>query len=320
MPKDGIDALQEGRANDRKEFEDAFNEVLGSTDEEVEQTLKKEIEKEASAKSGDDTGEQKNDVSDSNYSFGKQQEEGAAPEKTPDSSTQETTWQSKAEQLEAELAKEKQRTASWDGRIKAANEKSKKLEEQVAILVKEREKKLSAKTAKQDLDDKEKMELFKENFPELADFADILERRMAGFSDPAKVKPEPEATPDEPAAPAKAEEKPTGPSPHYLAITKVHPDIDEVVGSGKLLSWINQQADYIRPHLSEVYNGGTADQVISVVSEFKNKTGWVSSVSKPNPKQDKLNSMVEAEGESPGPKSDGPDKNDFLGTAKEIGL
>jgi len=324
MPKDSIDELQEGRAKDRQEFEDAFNDVLGSTPEEVEKKLKEEAEAEASAGAGDAQGEQKNEADGSNYAFGKQQEEGTDPkpavEPVPDTSAQGTDWQAKASQLEADLAKEKQRTASWDGRIKSANEKTKKLEDQIAVLLKDREEKQSAKTAKQDLDDTEKMDLFKENFPELADFADILQRRMDGFQSPApaKVDPEPESKPSEEEAPAKAE--PTGPSDHYLAITKIHPELDEIVNSGKLLSWINQQADYIRPHLSKVYNGGTADEVISVVTEFKNKTGWTSSVSTPNPKQDKLNSMLEADGESPGPKSDGPDKNDFAGTAKSIGL
>jgi hypothetical protein len=325
MPKDVLDELQEGRAKDQQEFEDAFNDVLGDTEEKVDETLKKEVEAEASAGAGDAQGEQKNEGSDSSYAFDRQAAEPVDPkpvDPVPDTSGDSANWQSKAEELEAELAKEKQRTASWDGRIKAANEKSKKLEEQVAILLKERNEKVEAKTAKQDLDDKEKMELFKENFPELADFADILERRMAGFRAPApaKVEPEPEATEVTP-APAKADtNEPPEPSKHYLAITKVHPELDEIVNSGKLLSWINQQADYIRPHLSRVYNSGTADEVISVVTEFKNKTGFTSAVAENNPKQDKLNSMLEADGESPGPKSEGPDKNDFAGTAKSIGL
>lgn len=328
MP-DELDKLKEDRANARKEFEDAFNEVLGSTDKEIEENLKKDIEAEEAAKAGDATREQSSKDSASEYAFNKTQTEGTDPvpsstASASDTRNKEVNWQEKCAELEAELTKEKQRTASWDGRIKAANEKSKKLEEQVAILLKEREEKQAAKTAEQDMSDKEKMDLFRENFPELADFADIMERKLNQIkpSAPAKAEPKEEdpGQEDTTEAPAKAEEKPEGPSEHYLKILKVHKDIDEIVGSGQLLSWINQQEEYIRPHLSKVYNSGTADEVISVVTEFKNKTGWVSKVAPPNPKQDKLNSMLEAEGESPGPKSDGPDKNDFQGTAKEIGL
>jgi hypothetical protein len=332
-PKGGImpnelDTLMEKRVNDQKEFEDTFEDILGKTDEEIEESLKKDREAEEAAKaSGEATGEQSKEANTSDYSFDKNQTEGSDPkpavDPVPDTTNKEVNWQQKYTELESELSKEKQRTASWDGRIKAANEKSKKLEEQVAILVKEREEKVQAKTAQQDMSDKEKMDLFRENFPELADFADIMERKLNAIKAPAPAKVETPAEEDtsKPTAPApaKAAEQSSGPSPHYVAITKIHPDLDEIVNSGKLLSWINQQAEYIRPHLSKVYNSGTSDEVISVVTEFKNKTGWKSAVA-PNPKQDKLNSMLETEGESPGPKAGEPDKNDFAGTAKEIGL
>ena len=324
MP-DELDKLMEERAKEKSDFEDAFNDVLGETDEEIDASLAKAKKDEEAAKAGDATGEQSKDSTESSYAFNKDPQE---PENVPAKPANEnagTDWQKKYVELEEELKKEKQRTASWDGRIKAANEKSKKLEEQVAILLKEREEKQAAKTAEQDMSDKEKMDLFRENFPELADFADIMERKMSAMKPtsnaPAKdPSPEPDPSTADTEPKARDDVRPDGPTPHYLKITKVHPELDEIVASGKLLSWINTQPDYIRPHLSKVYNRGTADEVISVITEFKNKTGWKSDVVAANPKQDKLNSMLESEGESPGPKAEGPDKNDFLGAAKEIGL
>jgi len=318
-----LDKMIEVRAKEKSEFEDAFEEVLGKTDEEIEASVKKAKEDEEAAKAGDATGEQSTKPSDDSYAFNKDQQETDPVPAKPANDNQGTDWQTKYEELDKELTKEKQRTASWDGRIKAANEKSKKLEDQVAILLKEREEKQATKTAEQDMSDKEKMDLFRENFPELADFADILERKLDGIKAPAPVKdPTPEPDPAEADKDPKAGDdvKPSGPSPHYVKITDTHPELDEIVASGKLLSWINTQPDYIRPHLSKVYNRGTADEVISVITEFKSKTGWKSDVVATNPKQDKLNSMLEAGGESPGPKADGPDKQDFAGTAKEIGL
>jgi len=323
MPNE-LDKLMDDRASDQKEFEDTFEDILGKTDEEIEESLKKAKEEEASGEAGDATKDQKNENSESNYSFGKDQIVVSDPAPiVPDTTDKESDWQKKAQDLESELTKEKQRTASWDGRIKAANEKTKKLEEQVATLLSDKSEKVAAKKTEQDMSDKEKMELFRENFPELADFADILQRKMDAYdvSNKAKVEPKVEESDTTDTTPTKTEPaKQEGPSDHYKAIVKVHPELDEIVNSGVLLSWINQQEEFIRPHLSKVYNRGSADEVISVVTEFKNKTGWKSQVGNLNPKQDKLNSMIEANGESPGPKADAPDKNDFNATAKEIGL
>jgi hypothetical protein len=94
-----------------------------------------------------------------------------------------------------------------------------------------------------------------------------------------------------------------------------------MVKTGVLLTWINSQSEYIRSHLEAIYNKGSAEDVIKMATEFKRTTGWKSSVTQEDEtKQDKLKSMLEAEGNSPGPKTDGPDKEDFAAAAKEVGL
>ena len=324
---DILDGIIDERANDRKEFEDAFDNILEDSDEDKSEKGEeaKEVDKTAGEATGDAAKDQEKEATPkSDYSFSKDplpegddQATGTKP-KESDTPTPTDDWQKKALAIQAELDKEKQKTASWDGRIKAANEKTKVLESQVATLLSERKEKATAKTAAQDLSDKEKIELFKENFPELGDFADIIERRLDTATKveevPAKVEPE------KPQAPAEvtSENKELD---HFAAIRKDHPELEELVKTGVLETWINQQPDFMRPHLQSIYDNGSSGNIINMITEFKNQTSWQSNVTvHDKTKQDKLNSMREAEGDSPGPKSEGPDKYDFQATAKEIGL
>jgi hypothetical protein len=329
MP-DELDKLLNDRASEQQEFEDVFEDILGKTDEEIEESLRKEKEKEALGEAGDATKDPKNGDSGTEYAFGKEQkpdakdpEAGVATKPTsPDTSGQETDWQKKALEAEDELKKERQRTASWDGRIKAANEKTKTLEAQVATLLADKTDQVKAKTAAQDLSDKEKMELFKDNFPELHDFADILQRKMDSIKPveelfPAKVDPITDPVVEEDPKTTPAGES----SEHYKSMTKVHPDLDEMVNTGVLLTWINGQPEYIRSHLQAVYNKGNAEDVIKMATEFKRSTGWKSGINQVEKiKQDKLDSMRETQSQSGGPKAEAPDKNDFAAAAKEAGL
>jgi hypothetical protein len=108
-------------------------------------------------------------------------------------------------------------------------------------------------------------------------------------------------------------------------IRKSHPDLDEMVNTGVLRTWINQQADYMRPHLDLIYQSGTTDQVIDMVKRFKEASGWKSQLDtqgadKRTAQQKKLDSLKEVNSESGGAPPEGPDKNDYDGAAKEAGL
>ena len=237
--------------------------------------------------------------------------------------------------LTEELKKERQRTSSWDGRIKAANEKAKKLEDENAQL---REQVLSF-AKQQDNDDaksdEEKLQVFREAFPELVDVVDIMEKKINKIKDTRvkdeqkTVKPEEESTSttEESNDAGQEDAKSSEPTDHYKTVTKAHPELDEMVGTGAVLTWLRKQPEFISEHLEDIYyarNGqGTSTQVIKLLNEFKKSTGWKSQLaerSSAKKKHDKLTGMLESEGESPGLPKDGPDKNDFEGTAKAIGL
>jgi hypothetical protein len=325
MPKTELDIELEKQAAAQKEFDDAINDIMDKTDEEIQ-----EIES-ARAQESDGTGESKKDQTSEPVT---EPDPTADPQNSPDQSSDQTlsgtgaesdnsALHAEIEELKAELKKERQRTSSWDGRIRAANDKVKLLEAENAKLTEQLTTKADAEANEQDQTDQEVMETFKATFPELVQVVDILEKKIKATT-PAKSIPEPEATPDtteqEP-APEVDKANSGSKSEHYVRTRKAHPDLDEAVNSGVLLTWLNKQPDYIRPYLESVYYGtngnGSSQQVIDLVTEFKNKSGWQSTISTDTAKNDKLKSMLESEGSSAGAKTDGPDKNDFNAAAKE---
>jgi hypothetical protein len=328
MPKSELDVELEKVAEAQKEFDDAINDIMDKTDEEI-----KEAE-EARAKESDGTGESTGDqTTEAGTVPGTTEDPQKKANLEPDPSQMAGTgvdvsaMQAEVEQLKSELQKEKQRTASWDGRIRAANDKVKSLEAENAKLTEQLSTKVATEDNEQEQSDQEVMDKFKSTFPELVDVVNILEKKIKVTSTTAKSEVKPEVTPDTteqvPAADAtNTTESTASNTEHYDATRKAHPDLDEAVNTGVLLTWINTQPDYIRPYLESVYYGkngnGSSQQVIDMVTEFKSKSGWKSQIkSGDKAKDDKLKSMLESEGGSAGAKTDGPDKNDFAGAAKE---
>jgi hypothetical protein len=230
--------------------------------------------------------------------------------------------QSRVKALEEELTKEKQKTSSWNGRITAANKRATDLEAELGSAKQkqapsEEEIAAAAKVKATTESDNEVLDRFKKDFPELTTAFDIMQKRIDGVTTaPDKV---PAAKPAE-ATPAKDKIV----DEHSTAIRKVHPDLSEMVNTGVLLTWINQQPDFIRPTLETIYNSGKAEDVINMVTEFKDKTSWKSQLTKVGDKNtaadDKLNSMREVNSETGTPDGKTVDKNDFDQGAKDAGL
>lgn len=302
-----------------KEMNDVFDDIISKTDEEIQK------EADEAAKKSDEPGEANEDLTPE--ADPKPAEEDPKPNEadpTPDTSTEVDVLKDMVKDLEDQLKKEHQRTSSWDGRIKAANSRVKELETENQSL----KDQLANKPAVLNEDEQseaEIMESFKATFPEFTEVLDIMQKKIDAkatpTTTPAKVDPEPDSIDDDEDSPeaqrarvAEAQKK------HMDEIRKVHPAIDEMVKTGVVLTWINEQPDFISSHLERIYYSGSSDEIIKMVTEFSTKTGWVSNLNKGKAKQDKLNSMLETEGGSTGPKSDGPDKNDFAAGAKDAGL
>ena len=61
---------------------------------------------------------------------------------------------------------------------------------------------------------------------------------------------------------------------HFAAIHKAHTDYDAVIV--KVPEWIDKQPAYLRPALKQVYEKGTTQDVIELISDFKKATGIAS--------------------------------------------
>jgi hypothetical protein len=322
---------------DKEEFGETLDAILASDPDKSDEEILKELDAKKDGTETDKAGEATGDQSDKTSDEGIMSEEDAKGMFTADDasvaqtdndtggdntdeSSEGTDWKAKYEELDAELKKERQKTSSWNGRITAANKKAEALQKEVDQL----RAQVEAKAVDPDKEsDQEVLERFREDFPELADVVNVLEKRIT------KSQP----------APAQSSEGNTdyleGDSGHSTVtdegevdtthtdtIHAVHPDLAEMVNSGVLLSWIQRQKSFIKPALEDVYYRGNAQQVIDLCTQFKKQTGWKSQLDNTNAaqkaeKQSKLDAMKEVNSESAGAPQDGPDKNDFAGAAAE---
>ncbi len=60
---------------------------------------------------------------------------------------------------------------------------------------------------------------------------------------------------------------------HFKALTDANPDHNEIVTGQPLQDWIEKQPSFVRDQYKAVFERGTADQVIELVSTFKSQSG-----------------------------------------------
>ncbi len=60
---------------------------------------------------------------------------------------------------------------------------------------------------------------------------------------------------------------------HFSTISKAHPDVESVVQSKQMNDWIEAQPSFSRPAIRAVIDGGTAPEVIELLTAFKSATG-----------------------------------------------
>lgn len=74
-------------------------------------------------------------------------------------------------------------------------------------------------------------------------------------------------------APIKAQEQTTALEAHFKALTDANPDHNEIAAGKPLQDWIESQPSFVRDHYKTVFERGTTDQVIELVSTFKRQSG-----------------------------------------------
>lgn len=89
----------------------------------------------------------------------------------------------------------------------------------------------------------------------------------------AKVAAAVKAAVDEALAPIRAKEQADSADAHVSAVLAAHPDAGSIAQSVELDNWIKAQPSYLQPAMRQVQEGGTTEQVIELISNFKAATG-----------------------------------------------
>lgn len=231
--------------------------------------------------------------------------------------------------LQAALKKEQQKTSSWSGRIKKANDKSDELEKSNKELLSRIEalESGSVKPANDEADDgtedSAKVKQFFTDFPEFEEPLKILLGKAKAKSGDTgltldevmeAVKPEVEKVKTE-------TQEDTSQDKFMTALRQQHSDVDAIIASGKVIEWIKKQPMYIAKELERIYiEGGTLTESVNLLNEFKRTSGYKAtsqSTDDTQNKNDKLTSMMEVDSDGTGYPAGQPDKSDFDSAADE---
>jgi len=231
--------------------------------------------------------------------------------------------------LQAALKQEQQKTSSWSGRIKKANDKSDELENSNKELLSRIEAlesgtvKPKNETAEDGTDRNAKVTQFFKDFPEFEEPLKILLDKAKGTTGEKvltldevmeAVKPEVEKVKTQ-------TQEDTSQDKFMVALRQQHSDVDAIIASGKVAEWIKKQPMYIAKELERIYTeGGSLTESVNLLNEFKRTSGYKATPQSTNDtqnKNDKLNSMLEVDSDGTGPPAGQPDKSDFNAAADE---
>jgi len=196
-------------------------------------------------------------------------------ESTPVSKTQREI------ELEEELAKERHKNATWDGRISAANERAKKAEEELAKVQKAKESGKTKSTDNLPEEDAKVVEDFISEFPDLHKPIVALVKKellpiIGQLIDDRVGSIEPQVT----SIKARMEENTA--EAHFRKITNAHEDWKTILSSGELDKWISSKPTYIQKALNNIKAEGKAEEVIDMFSQYKEETGKIKQNLPPN--------------------------------------
>lgn len=217
---------------------------------------------------------------------------------------------SKVAQLEADLQKERQKTASWEGRIRKANERAEAAEAAVkALKEKSEDKGMKDAPSQDDIptgDDDAILQDFRDEFPDLIRPVEILANRIAEkmVQDlKGEISPTIESL--------QTTQEQSAQDLHLETITKAHPDWRDIKDSGRLKQWVSLQPAFVQESLVRVIKQGTAEEVIEMFDTYKQVNGITKNKPKGANPPSRADALLAVPGQSGGPPPDKPDANDF---------
>jgi len=159
---------------------------------------------------------------------------------------------------------EKHKTASWDGRLKAKDRENEAIKAEAMALKRQVEAAAQTKDQQAIDDADESVSTFLSEFPELAEPI----RKMID-SAVKSTRREIRAEVDRDVTPLRQTLTETTAERHFATIREAHDDFDAVVEAGELKGWIDTQPSFIRRAYEQVYNGGTATEVVELMDQFR---------------------------------------------------
>ncbi len=163
---------------------------------------------------------------------------------------------------------ELQRTKSWDGRLSAKDRELATLRQELEAV---KAKSAEAKDTEDPTTD-EAIDAFLKEFPELATpIQKMIEKatktRSKELATDIEGRIEHKIKPIAQTVHESTVEK------HLSALRSAHEDFDDIVKSGALQLWIDEQPRYMQPALQAVHDRGTTQDVIDLISQYKAATG-----------------------------------------------
>lgn len=271
---------------EEKTFEDYFNEAIN-----------------------DDTTEENNYEQEQEPRTEEPNVEGETPEEEtasqgntvqePDTPSELDSLKSELENLKEEIAQKDHKMASWEGRIKKANDEKKAIQAELDAL---KDSKSDGFKPSEDLDDKELLKEFLTEFPDLKKPIQLLASQIADAKfDEHFSKLEPKLKKIETTIQETTEEA------HFKAIKDAHSDWTTVVASSAFKEWINSQPTYVNRELVRICESGTASEVVEMLTNYKESTKQKTEIVQ---KKDMQN-LVAVPARSGGPPPNEPARNDF---------
>jgi len=333
MPKDKVEEKKKKMQREEEEpleetkedeFDKAFDEAMN--DKDTQTTADESDDSEEDRDDGSEEDEDKQTTSQLEKDESDQQDDdifNGTPDNQQDSETdsddeeEELSTEQKVANLEAELAKEKQRTSSWEGRISAANRRA---EEAEAKLKEAQKDKSTAKDGSEDSpagsEDDSVLSEFIEEFPSLEKPIKVLATKIARDivkRELGDIKPQINRV-QETVQSREAQE-------HLVKIAQAHPDWQNIYKTGALEKWINNQPKFMQPGLMNVVKEGSAEEVIEMFDAYKRTTGHKKQTTNDGSKtsRDKARKLEAVTHSSPGPPADRKQtaKDDFDGAWDE---
>lgn len=159
---------------------------------------------------------------------------------------------------------ERQRTKSWEGRLSARDRENNALKEELEKYRKLVQQKEDEDDSKED----ETVKAFLEEFPELAaPIQKLIEKATRKTS--KTVVSDIESRVQEHIAPIATTVQEVTLEKHLNTIRTAHNDFDEIVKSGDVQKWIDEQPEFMKPSLQRVYEQGYATEVVELLSQYK---------------------------------------------------